>query len=84
MQKVVRPARSSVVNLALGIALGYSKSAKNSKKTKSVPNMTRSIEVKISTDEGGRDDIIESRLVSLYEAHIGRDSCTTRLITSSV
>lgn len=73
VQKVVNPARISVVNLALGMASGYSISAKDVANAEGLPHMTRSIQMEVSPDEGRRHKVIESGLVPLDETHVHED-----------
>jgi hypothetical protein len=68
VKKVVRPARSSVVNLACRISLGFDSQFHSRGDTVST-YMTRSIQVEIPPNERARDSIVEGSFVALDEAH---------------
>lgn len=70
VKKVVRPARSSVVNLALRISLGF-RCQLNFLHDMVLTYMTRSIEMKVFSHNRARHGIVERSLVTLYEAHFG-------------
>ena len=71
VKKVVMPARSSVVNLALRISFGLDSQHRSFTKTRqrNLTYMTRAIEMKVSPNDGCRDAVIDGSFFSLNETH---------------
>jgi hypothetical protein len=71
VKKVVKPARSSVVNLAFRISLGFDGQLCYPEHMV-LTYMARPIQVEVFSNKGARDPIIECGLVALEETHCCR------------